>query len=80
MIHDADLEDDQFHRPEGRALHLTFRGWAAMDWKDEAILERGIELMDGLYEGLETARTKTRRSRWKAATSETAPAAEGSEA
>ena len=52
MVHDADLEDDKFHRPEGKALHQVLKGWAALGWPDEEILLRGFLLLDGLYRSL----------------------------
>jgi hypothetical protein len=52
IIHDADLEDNKFGRPEGVALDLIFKGWARMDWADEEILKRGFDLYDALYYSL----------------------------
>jgi len=49
IIHDADLEDDKFGRPEGRAIELITKGWGKMDWPDEEILRKGFELFDALY-------------------------------
>ena len=49
IIHDADLEDSKFGRPEGRAIELITKGWARMDWPDEEILQKGFELFDALY-------------------------------
>ncbi|MBI1941060.1 MAG: chromate resistance protein [Acidobacteria bacterium] len=49
IVHDADLEDDKFGRPEGRAIDLILKGWGKMDWPDEEILRRGFELFESLY-------------------------------
>ena len=49
IIHDADLEDDKFGRPEGRAIELITKGWGKMNWPDEEILRKGFELFDALY-------------------------------
>ena len=49
IIHDADLEDSKFGRPEGKAIELITKGWARMDWPDEEILQKGFELFDALY-------------------------------
>jgi hypothetical protein len=49
IIHDADLEDDKFGRPEGRAIELITKGWGKMDWPDLEILRKGFELFDALY-------------------------------
>jgi hypothetical protein len=49
IIHDADLEDNKFGRPEGKAIELITKGWGKMDWADEEILRKGFELFDALY-------------------------------
>ena len=49
MIHDADLDDNKFGRPEGRAIELIAKGWGKMDWADNEILRKGFELFDALY-------------------------------
>jgi hypothetical protein len=49
IIHDADLEDNKFGRPEGRAIELITKGWGKMGWVDEEILRKGFELFDALY-------------------------------
>jgi hypothetical protein len=49
VIHDADLEDDKFHRAEGFGLQQVFKGWAKRGLSDQAILARGFEAFDGLY-------------------------------
>lgn len=49
MVHDADLEDDKFGRPEGKAIELITKGWGKTDWTDQQILNRGFELFDALY-------------------------------
>jgi len=54
IIHDADLEDNKFGRPEGKAIELITKGWAKMNWPDEEILRKGFELFDALYLTLET--------------------------
>jgi len=49
IIHDGDLEDNKFGRPEGNAIELITKGWGKMDWSDEEILRKGFELFDALY-------------------------------
>jgi hypothetical protein len=49
LIHDADLRDAKFGRPEGIAIELITKGWGKMDLTDEEILRRGFELFDALY-------------------------------
>jgi len=52
IIHDADLTDGKFGRQEGLGLLAIFRGWAAIGWPDERILEQGFACFDGLYQSL----------------------------
>jgi hypothetical protein len=49
MVHDADLEDEKFQRPEGIGLDRIFKGWAKRGMADEEILARGAVCLDGLY-------------------------------
>jgi len=49
MIHDADLLDDRFGRKEGYGVDEILKGWAQQNLADEKILERGMELIEGLY-------------------------------
>ena len=50
IIHDADLGDEKFGRKEGVGLDRVLSGWARQDLPDEELLQRGIELIEGLYE------------------------------
>ena len=49
MIHDADLLDDRFGRKEGYGVDEILKGWAQQGLADEELLERGMELIEGLY-------------------------------
>jgi len=49
MIHDADLEDDKFHRVEGFGVERVFKGWAKQGLTDQEILVKGFECFEGLY-------------------------------
>jgi hypothetical protein len=49
MIHDADLLDDRFGRKEGYGVDEILKGWARQGFPDEKLLERGMELIEGLY-------------------------------
>jgi len=49
MIHDADLEDDKFHRVEGFGVERVFKGWAKQGLTDQEILMKGFECFEGLY-------------------------------
>jgi len=49
MIHDADLLDDRFGRKEGYGVDEILKGWAQQGIPDDKLLERGMELIEGLY-------------------------------
>jgi len=49
MIHDADLLDDRFGRKEGYGVDEILKGWARQGIPDEELLERGMQLIEGLY-------------------------------
>ena len=51
IIHDADLEDEKFGRNEGTGLDRVLVGWAKQNVSDEELLRRGMELIEGLYNG-----------------------------
>ena len=52
IIHDADLGDDKFGRAEGLGLDKVLNGWAKQELPDEELLQRGMNLIEGLYESL----------------------------
>lgn len=52
IIHDADLDDEKFGRVEGQGLDKVLNGWAKQDLPDDELLQRGVELIEGLYESL----------------------------
>jgi hypothetical protein len=49
LIHDADLEDDKFHRLEGFGIEQIFKGLAKQGLTDHEILSKGFECFDALY-------------------------------
>jgi hypothetical protein len=49
LIHDADVEDDKFHRVEGFGVEQIFKGWAKQGLSDQEILAKGFECFDALY-------------------------------
>jgi len=49
MIHDADLLDEKFGRKEGFGVDAVLNGWAKQGVSDNRLLERGMELVEGLY-------------------------------
>jgi hypothetical protein len=52
VIHDADLNDGKFGRSEGVGLDKVLSGWARQDLPDSELLQRGMDLMEGLYQSL----------------------------
>ena len=59
IIHDADLADEKFGRVEGLGLDRTLIGWARQGISDEKLLQRGMDLIEGLYQSIsETGRTQ----------------------
>ena len=49
LIHDADLEDDKFHRLEGFGVEQIFKGFTKQGLTDHEILSKGFECFDALY-------------------------------
>ncbi len=49
IIHDADLGDEKFGRTEGLGLDRVLVGWANQDIRDDELLRRGMDLIEGLY-------------------------------
>ena len=49
IIHDADLLDDRFCRKEGYGVDEILKGWAQQGITDDKLLERGMQLIEGLY-------------------------------
>jgi hypothetical protein len=52
IIHDADLGDEKFGRSEGAGLDRVLNGWARQQISDQELLNRGMEMIEGLYCGL----------------------------
>ncbi len=52
MIHDADLEDDKFHRPECIGIDKVLKGWAKRGLSNDELLAKGFDLFDALYGAL----------------------------
>jgi len=49
MIHDADLADAKFGRKEGYGIDEVLKGWARQGIPDQELLDRGMQLIEGLY-------------------------------
>jgi hypothetical protein len=52
IVHDADLLDDKFGRKEGYGVDEILKGWAGQGIADSKLLERGMQLVEGLYYAL----------------------------
>lgn len=52
IIHDADLADEKFGRSEGVGLDHVLIGWAQQGLSDDELLERGMQLIEGLYRSI----------------------------
>jgi hypothetical protein len=51
-IHDADLADEYFGREEALGIDRILDGWNKQGISDEELLRRGIEMIEGLYNGI----------------------------
>jgi hypothetical protein len=51
-VHDADLGDERYGRPEADGLNRVLHGWAHQGIADDELLRRGMELLEGLYQSL----------------------------
>jgi hypothetical protein len=49
IIHDADIADDKFGRREGYGIDEILKGWARQRIPDHEVLDRGMQLIEGLY-------------------------------
>jgi hypothetical protein len=52
IVHDADLGDDKFGRVEGQTLERVLNGWTLQSINDDELMKKGMELIEGLYDGL----------------------------
>jgi hypothetical protein len=52
IVHDADLFDEKFGRREGFGIDEVMKGWAKQNLSDAQLLDRGMELAEGLYHSL----------------------------
>jgi hypothetical protein len=52
MIHDADLLDGKFGHKEGFGIDEVLHGWAKQGLADSELLERGMGLVEALYQAL----------------------------
>jgi hypothetical protein len=52
MVHDADLNDGKFGRKEAFGVDEVLKGWARKGAPDKDLLERGMEMIEGLYHSM----------------------------
>jgi hypothetical protein len=51
-IHDADLSDDRFGREEALGIDRILDGWNKQGMPNEEVLRKGMEMIEGLYNGI----------------------------
>lgn len=49
MVHDTDLNDGKFGRKEAFGIDEVLKGWARKGMRDQKLLDRGMDMIDGLY-------------------------------
>jgi hypothetical protein len=52
-IHDADLADEHFGRTEALGIDRILDGWNKQGMANEEVLRKGIEMIEGLYNGIQ---------------------------
>lgn len=52
IVHDADLFDEKFGRKEGFGVDEVMKGWARQNLSDAELLERGMQMAEGIYQSL----------------------------
>jgi hypothetical protein len=52
MVHAADIDDGKYARTEAIGIDRVLKGWGRLGLSDKALLEKGSECFDGLYEFL----------------------------
>jgi hypothetical protein len=56
IVHDADIFDDKFGRREGFGIDGIMKGWAQTIATDAELLDRGMQLAQGLYQSMRKKR------------------------
>jgi hypothetical protein len=54
IVHEIDLRDEQYLRPETAGIDAVLKGWSSLDLPDAELEARGITLFSGLFESLGT--------------------------
>jgi hypothetical protein len=57
IVHDLDLQDGRYARPETAGLEAVMSGWRQLPLGDNELEARGISLFEGLYQSLVAAQT-----------------------
>jgi hypothetical protein len=52
MVHAADIDDGKYARTEAIGIDRVLKGWGRLGFSDEALLEKGGDCFDALYEFL----------------------------
>ncbi|HEX9006568.1 MAG TPA: chromate resistance protein ChrB domain-containing protein [Bacteroidota bacterium] len=65
IVHDIDLKDGKFGRPEAAGLDLVIRALAAGSSSDHEVLEKGTVIFDGLYAHLSGKKPSTQQRKKK---------------
>ena len=52
IVHEIDLRDARYLRPEIAGIDAILRGWTLLDLPDAELESRGITLFIGLFESL----------------------------
>jgi hypothetical protein len=52
-VHDADLADERFGRDEALGIDRVLDGWNKQGLSDDELLHRGMDLIEGLYNGIQ---------------------------
>ena len=52
-VHDADFADEQFGRSEALGIDRILDGWNKQGMSNEEVLRRGMEMIEGLYKGIQ---------------------------
>ena len=58
IVHEIDLHDERYPRPETAGIEMVLSGWSAGGDPDEVIERRAYDLFEGLYSSFGTASTE----------------------
>jgi hypothetical protein len=61
IVHDIDLHDDRYGRPETHGVAAILSGWRQANLTDAELEARGLALFDGLYAALARGTPPARR-------------------